>query len=59
MKKFLVVISCLLFISTASNAFAVDDATLQEVENKAVSANTKVDGNNSHIQALEAIDADL
>ena len=34
-----------LVLLTAGMALAVDDATLQEVENKAESANAKADGN--------------
>lgn len=33
--------------------WAVDDATVQEIESKATSANQKADGNNSRIQNLE------
>ena len=53
MKRLIVVISCLLLISTTGNALAIDDAALQDVENKAQSANAKAEGNNSRIQQLE------
>ena len=39
-----------------SIALAVDDATVQAIDTKASSANSKADGNNSRIQALEAED---
>ena len=39
-----------------SLVFAVDDATVSEIDSKASSANSKADGNSSRIQALEAED---
>lgn len=39
-----------------SIALAVDDATVQAIDSKASNANSKADGNNSRIQALEAED---
>ena len=59
MKKLIVGISCLLLISATTNALAVDDATVQAIENKASSANAKAEGNNSRIQGIEAVVADL
>lgn len=45
-----------LLIVFPSLVFAVDDATVQEIDLKASSAKSKADGNNSRIQALEAED---
>jgi hypothetical protein len=42
--KNIIAIGISLVLLTAGMALAVDDATLQEVENKAESANTKADG---------------
>ncbi len=36
--------------------FAVDDAPVQAIDTKASNANTKADGNNSRIQALDVED---
>jgi len=54
MRKLMVWFACLMLISTAVNVIAADDATIQQVENKAETANAKADGNNSRIQGLEA-----
>ena len=47
------ILSVLLFPSLA---LAVDDATVEAIDSKASNANSKADGNNSRIQALEAED---
>jgi len=39
---------------SANSAFAVDDAAVQEINNKASSANAKADGNKGRIGAIEA-----
>ena len=59
MKKLTIGAICLLLISTAGTAFAVDDATVQAIGNKAANANAKADGNNSRIQGIEADVVDL
>jgi hypothetical protein len=42
-----------MLISATGNALGADDTTIQNVENKAESANAKADDNNSRIQRLE------
>lgn len=54
MKYFILLVS--LFPSLV---LAVDDATVQAIDSKASSANSKADGNNSRIQALETEDVIL
>ena len=56
MKNLIWGILTLSIIFAATTALAVDDATVQAIEEKASSANSKADGNNSRIQALEAED---
>jgi hypothetical protein len=59
MKKLIIGAMCLALLSVTGTALAVDDATVQAIDNKAASANSKADGNNSRIQGLEADVADL
>ena len=56
MKNLVLGTICLLLLSTAGTSLAVDDATVQAIDQKAATANSKADGNNSRIQALEAED---
>ena len=56
MKKLIMGILSFSIVFAATTALAIDDATVQAIDEKAASANAKADGNNSRIQALEEKD---
>lgn len=53
------ILLALVILFVPSVGSAVDDATVQAIDSKASTANSKADGNNSRIQALEAEDVVL
>jgi hypothetical protein len=59
MKSISIITILLTLIFSVSAAFAFDEATVQAIDEKAASANTKADSNNSRIQALELKDIEI